>query len=40
VIEAMSTVAGVRMTYLPSTRWTAWLEVPWIDYSAVQTPNP
>jgi hypothetical protein len=40
VIEAMGTLSGVRKTTLPSSRWTEWFEIPWLDYSAPATPNP
>jgi hypothetical protein len=40
VIEAMGTKYGVVKTTLPSARWTAWFEVPWIDYTAPATPAP
>jgi hypothetical protein len=37
VIEAMGTLSGVRKTTLPSSRWTAWLEIPGIAY--IQPPT-
>jgi cell wall-associated NlpC family hydrolase len=43
VVEAMGTMSGVRMTKLPSSRWTAWLEIPGILYleePAEEETNP
>lgn len=40
VIEAMGTRSGVVKTTLPSTRWTEWFEIPWLDYTAPATPTP
>jgi hypothetical protein len=40
VIEALGTLSGVVKTTLPSSRWTAWFEISWIDYGAAATPTP